>query len=1149
MPDRPVPRHCPADPSCPDEAWRVGSSPTRFRTTAVGSAHALELGIEERDRRIRSLEARVAERDRRAEVLRGQVVERGLYATWLQTEIDRRDGRVAELLERLDGREDEVARIQAELDAMRSSRAWRVAAFVQRSAGMARRAIREKLTRARQRLQGTGRNQPHASPSDPTPLQLRITPETIIAAGPEPVAPDESVRDPNAILRFIPPRSEPYDEWLRNNAWDTSRIAEAERSLDRMRHRPIISVVLVAQGVEPQALRASLSSLRGQVYPDFEVILVGGSDATAASIAGRAIVVTGGGNAEIDAFRAAVDRASGEYMVVLEGGARLAPDALLEYARVAVEAEEPPVLIFSDEDRVARDGSRFGPRFRPGWSPEALLSHQATGRMFAVRCSAVEQAGGIRPDLQDAWSYDLALRLAERPGRFERIPRVLVHVPAERGAPDPIDRCSTGTIARMARALAEALDRRGIAAEVSRPGWSYREGFPGFELDFAETGPKVAILIPTRDRVDLLRRCVDSVLDRTYYDNYEVVIIDNGSEQPETLDYLSRLGSPCRVVRIEDEGSGFNYARLHNQVIHSLGAEYQYVVFLNNDTEVRRPEWLGQLVGYGSMPGVGAVGARLLYSDGRVQHAGIFTDLYDGNPGHASRLAPWWDGGDQRVALLTRNFGAVTAACMLVGRSTFLELGGFDEEQFSVGYNDVDFCLRLGREGLRCVYAPRAELLHLEGASRGFEEDRREAVAYRLAWGDHVDPYHHPAFSKRDERLAICPRRLGGVVSSLDRPIRVLFEVDRLDGSGNGRFLQALATGLLERGRVVPVVRAGVDGPIGDRLRDAGIRVDIDVTEGEGRPIDRARILAEGRSLDHFDLIHAIGLDRFEAIHAGRLVGIPMLWSVRETTDFRETFGALDDESARAAIEAFSDPYRVTFPAWGVRRPYHPVESRWNFEVVREEVPSISDVPGRSEARESLGIAPEARVLACVQESRDDGARDFLAAVLPILRSDRAAIALISTPIEMMQAISREEEARSLGDRFRVISPSFDLTGWLQSSDLMICPARRDLNPGAMATGRALGLPMILAGVAGIDEFARPGRDALVYEPGDPTMLRERIEQLMSDPFLLRRLSAAGGPVETSGRMASTFERLYLEAIAVGVGRGRSGSEEHARVA
>ncbi|QDV33537.1 glycosyltransferase [Tautonia plasticadhaerens] len=1145
MPDRPDRRHLPAVLPDPDQPSGIAPPHSQFEAIRTGTARMLELGLEERDRWIRSLEARVAERDRRGDALRGQVVERGLYATWLQSEIDVRDRRVGELLERLDEHSAEVARISAELEAMRSSRAWRAASLLQGAARGCRRRLEAAMSRGVQRLTGrTRRIEPELLMSDTAPATapIRTTPEPVRTPDSAPDGPGNSMRDPNAILRFIPPRSDPYDEWLRNNAWDATRVAEAGRLLDRLERRPRISVVVATHGVGTRALRETLSSLREQIYPDREVILVGGTEATAASVADGPVIVGAPDDEPFRALREAVDRASGEYVVVLEQGARLAPDALLEYARAAAEPDEPPVLIYSDEDRVARDGSRFGPRFRPGWSPEALLSHQAIGRTFAVRRSVLEQVGGIRVERRDAWAYDLALRLSEIPGGFERVPRVLVHVPAERGESDPIERCTAATIARMAEALVEAMGRRGIVAGVSQPEWASRERFAGFELGFPEDGPKVAILIPTRDRVELLRRCVDSVLERTAYGNFEIVIIDNGSERPETLGYLAGLGAPCRVVRSENDGSGFNYARLHNEVVRSLDVGSEFVVFLNNDTEVRRPEWLGQLVGYGSMPGVGAVGARLLYADGRVQHAGILTGLYDGNPGHAARLAPWWDGGDQRLGRLSRNLGAVTAACMLVRRSTFLGLGGFDQERFAVGYNDVDFCLRLGRDGLRCVFAPRAELLHFEGASRGFEEDRREAVAYRATWGDHVDPFHHPALSKRDERLGVCTRRLDIPDSRRDRPIRVAYEVDRLDGTGNGRFLLELATGLRDRGLVVPSVRAGKDGPIGDRLRDAGIRVEVDGERGGRRPIDHSRSLAEGGMLDGFDLVHAIGLDRFTSIHAARLAGIPALWTVRQSGDFRDAFAMLDDESARAAIEAFSDAYRVTFPAWGVRRPYHPVESRWNYEVVREEVAATSGFPDRSAAREALGIAPGAWVVACVHDSGDDGARDFLDAVLPVLRSNRAAIALISTTPESMRDMAREEGVRSLGDRLRFIAASLDPIEWLPSSDLLVCPSRRDLSPGAMATGRALGLPIILAAVAGIDEFSTPGRDALVYEPGDAARLRSRIEQVLVDPAMLRSLSAPGGPVEPAGRMVPTYDRLYREAIAVGSGRGKQGS-------
>ncbi|RUL84885.1 glycosyltransferase [Tautonia sociabilis] len=1146
MPDRPEPRRIPGN------ADRRPANPVRDAPGAgeaegpvlLQAAEAIEHTVEDRGRRIRALEARLAERDRLGMALRERITERALYATWLESEVARREDRLGELARELEGRSAELARFRADVAAMQASRTWKAVATVgrlvdrARSAARAMRGLPARVVRGKARpiggTPGIG-GEPRGDRLPEAPLRDDRPPEE----GPRrsAVEPSRPRRDRNAILTLIPPRVEPYDEWLRNNAWNAARRTEAERDLGRLTSKPVISVVVAAAGETVAELRETLASIREQVYPERDVILVGGSTSAPASMAGRARARGAADGDGFEALRAAASEATGEYLVVLDGRTRLAPDALLEIARAATVGDEPAMLVFGDEDRVDAEGRRFGPRFRPGWSPELLLATPAIGRVFAVRRSDYEAVGGLRPEFGEAWPYDLALRLAERPGRVARVPRVLWHVSADREGPDPVEAASARTIGLAARAVSEALGRRGIEARVCQPGWASRQRFPAFELEFPDRGPRAAVLIPSKDRVDLLRRCVASVRERTTYRDFEIVILDNGSVEPETLEYLDGLGEGCRVLRIENEGGRFNYARLHNKAITLLGDEFEFVVLLNNDTEVRRGEWLSQLVGYGGMEGVGAVGARLLYGDGRIQHAGMLTDLHDGLPGHAFKSSPWWDAGDQRLARLPRNLSAVTAACMLVRRSTFLELGGFDERRFAVGYNDVDFCLRLLERGLRCVYAPKAELLHFEGATRGTEDDPTEASAFRTAWGHRSDPYHHPALSRGDERLGISTRRAGPIAWPGGRPARVLIALDQLDATGAGQLARGLAEGVRGRGLVeVEVLARGV-GPIADRLRDEGVRVTI--------ARDREEDLLDRLSRGDLDLLHVVGLGEADAIEAARSIGLPTIWTIREAVDFRDAFSGLGAHEARGAIGAFSAAYRVVFPAWGVRRPFHPVESRWNFEVVREAPRPIADPPTRLEARRRLGLAAGSAVVACVHESDDRGAEDFVVAASELIRSGRELSAVVLAPEGMLRSLAREEAVRSMPDRFRLISGADDPGAALAASDLLVIAQRRDPAPAAIALGRAFGAPMAVAEVPGVEEFVRPGRSALLFGAGDVGGIRGTVATLLDDEGLRARISQASrvrsGEPDGFEAMVRSYERLYLEAVAVGTGRGMPG--------
>jgi GT2 family glycosyltransferase len=262
------------------------------------------------------------------------------------------------------------------------------------------------------------------------------------------------------------------------------------------------------------------------------------------------------------------------------------------------------------------------------------------------------------------------------------------------------------------------------------------------------------VIIPTKNQLKLLKACLDS-LETTTYKNYQVAIIDNESDDPKTLEYLKQLN--CQVLRIKNPGGKFSFAAINNRAAEQVDSEY--VLFLNNDTEVINPRWLSQMVGYAQIPAVGAVGARLLYPDGRIQHAGVIHGLHHGLAGHAFKLMNSENRGYLSQAMVTRNYSAVTAACMITPRQLFLELGGFDEENFAVAYNDADYGYRLLERGYRCVYCPDAELLHKEGTSRGFTDNPQEVAAFRRKYAGKNDSFYSPHLSLEDEYFHIQPRR------------------------------------------------------------------------------------------------------------------------------------------------------------------------------------------------------------------------------------------------------------------------------------------------------------------------------------------------------------------------------------------------------
>ena len=552
-----------------------------------------------------------------------------------------------------------------------------------------------------------------------------------------------------------------YGQWLaQRSAGADAAVARARA--DALTYRPLISVVMPVHDPELDDLRLALGSVETQVYPEWELCIA--DDASTNEAVVRFLEDYAARHPRVKHVRlprsehiagatnAAIALAEGEFVAFLDHDDVLTADALLQV--VSLLQEDAADIVYSDHDILDQHGRRRWPHFKPDWSPELLLSYMYFGHLKVYRTRLVKDAGGLRAGFEGAADYDLALRLAERTERIRHIPDVLYHWRAAPGSIGRTTHTKPYSIESGRRAMEAALQRRGIAGTAVWPEFAQRAAIGVYRIGFGDTRDvPVTIVIPTRDRADLLRDCVESIETKTTHRAYRILIIDNESREPQTLDYLAR--SPHRVLPFAS-GGHLNFAAMMNRGV--AAATTEYVVLLNNDTLVIAPEWLDELLGYGQMPGVGAVGGKLLYADGRIQHAGVLLGIH-GLTGHA--FQPRLDGETPLeygfFAHVGRNYLAVTAACMLTRRSIFSEVGGFDEKHLEVAWNDVDYCLRLREQGYRVVFNAYAQLYHLESQSRGDDQDPAE-VAYMLArWKRYVDayPFYNPNLSRRDAEFRI----------------------------------------------------------------------------------------------------------------------------------------------------------------------------------------------------------------------------------------------------------------------------------------------------------------------------------------------------------------------------------------------------------
>ncbi|TMJ01353.1 MAG: glycosyltransferase [Alphaproteobacteria bacterium] len=511
----------------------------------------------------------------------------------------------------------------------------------------------------------------------------------------------------------------PYDTWIRifDEAPERDRARHEER-LATLTQPPLMSVLAELSAAAPLALDRLARSVAEQIYPAWELVLaapvalqgeIGAALAARGVEADRLRMVNAGAN-RAETLNMLLAVSQGEFVLPLAERALLRPHALLDLA-LAAEGYPSVELIYTDEDRIDQAGHRSDWRFKPAWSPDLLQAWDYVGQVTLMRRETVRSLGGGRPEAPSP-EHDLLLRLTKKiePRGIMHLAKILVHA-----------------------AVAPDMPARTPAAPV--------RNLPG-------PRPRVSLIIPTRDNAEVLATCIRSIRARTRYDNYEIIIVDNGSVEQKTRRLFAEWSSDASI-RILPMAEPFNFSRLNNAAAREATGDILGLV--NNDVEATHEDWLAEMAVLAMRPDVGCVGAKLLYPDGRIQHAGIVIGL-GGVAGHGHRFARGNDPGYLGRLRTVQNVSAVTAACLLVRKQVFDQVNGLDES-LTVAFNDVDFCLRVRAAGYLNVWTPFAELTHHESASRGRDltpsKARRFASEYatmQRRWGAALlrDPYYSP---------------------------------------------------------------------------------------------------------------------------------------------------------------------------------------------------------------------------------------------------------------------------------------------------------------------------------------------------------------------------------------------------------------------
>lgn len=564
-------------------------------------------------------------------------------------------------------------------------------------------------------------------------------------------------------------KKENYKTWIENNETQSAEHLDGLLvKIQESANAPTIALVMATYNTPIKYLKAAINSVLEQRYQRWQLCIADDASTSQDTIRyleflqlqdSRISVVFRKENGHISqATNSALELAQSDFVAFMDHDDELHPEALLYLAQAIADHPQADIL-FSDEDKIDEHGIRTDPYFKCDFNYELLLGQNMLCHLVAIRKTLVDQLGGLHSEYNGAQDHDYVLRAFEKThvDNIIHIPRVLYHWRVHQNSTAASSEAKPYAQEAGRRAVRDHLERMNTPATVvSHPEVSF---WHRVKFSLPQPSPSFEIIIPTRDRIDLMRMCITSIFERSSYKNFHITIVDNGSVASETIEQFREWEKNPQISIIRDD-SPFNYSRLNNLAVSQTAADY--VCLMNNDIEIITPEWIEEMVSLASRPGTGCVGARLWYPDDTLQHGGIILGI-GGVAGHSHKYFQKGNAGYFGRAVSLQALSAVTAACLVIKRSTYCEVHGLDES-LQVAFNDVDFCLRVREAGYRNIWTPFAEMYHHESASRGQEDNPEKVKRFNLEidfmlqrWGDVLeqDPYYSPNLTLKHENFTL----------------------------------------------------------------------------------------------------------------------------------------------------------------------------------------------------------------------------------------------------------------------------------------------------------------------------------------------------------------------------------------------------------
>lgn len=934
-----------------------------------------------------------------------------------------------------------------------------------------------------------------------------------------------------------------YQRWLQTNILTPELFARMQEDARKLEPTGVkISIVVPVYNTPEKFLQEMIDSVKSQIYTNWELCLA--DDASSKpdvkevlkqlmTEESRAKVVFRENNGHIaEASNSALEICTGEYVALLDHDDMLSPDALLQVAECI--SKHPEVdWIYTDEDKINETGYHFDPQMKGAWSPEMAITHNFTHHLTVIRKTLIEQVGLMRKGYEGAQDIDLFLRVSEKTtsDRIKHIPHICYHWRTH-----PESTASRGTQKQYVfdsayRAIEDAIQRRGLKAKAFLPKIAQQHGLCLHQLKWDASllaKNPVTIVIPTKDRVDLLKKCVSS-LKRTVDQRFvKLLIVDDCSTESATHEYLNKLEQDkvlrCRVIHPERKSDSFNYAHLMNEAINHI--DTPYVLHLNNDVQAMESGWLEDMVGWMSIDGVGVVGAKLLYPDGTIQHAGVVVGPHNGLADHLFHQLHKDEVGYICLPHAARNVSAVTGACLLTSTNLYKEIGGFDEENFAVEYNDVDYCLRVIQLDKRIVYTPQATLIHETSASRGNIYNPKEHINFIQKYRKFTDKYFNKKLNIDSTYMAVNPYNF----NHIDRisTLKILIITHNLNLEGAPLIIYNHARYLAQEGRCEVSVISPQDGVLRHEYEHLNIPVKIvpqtfpSMTESIDQFRSRLKQLGDSLNIETFDLVVCNTVISFWGVELAKIFKLPAIWHIHESQSIDSIINNFFGNSSEKVMQnllthCFLSANRVVFTADATRRVFHKFDIHGNFRTIPdgldlESIKQFRDSYSRSELRDKYGINRNHVVISIIGTTcQRKGQHIFIQALKELgkfgVHSNITCLIVGAREDSYHELLKNQINEFSLNNVY-IYKETKDVYDFYGLSDIFVCASFEESFPRVLLEAMAFELRIVSTDVFGIPEIVNDQCEAYLVAPGNPKALANAIHKCLQEPDFSSRLAS-----------------------------------------